>query len=76
MESILLFAPLVGAILCGFGHRAFGERNALMTSTGLLFLSAILSWAIFLTHQGQTDVVPVFRWVESGSLSDPDGLGK
>ncbi|MEM7241859.1 MAG: NADH-quinone oxidoreductase subunit L [Pseudomonadota bacterium] len=69
METILLFAPLIGAILCGFGHRAFGEKPALMISTGLLFLSCLLSWIVFLTHNGQTDVIPVLRWVESGSLS-------
>ena len=44
MEMILLFAPLVGSIICGFGHRIIGEKMAMFVSTGALFLSAILSW--------------------------------
>ncbi len=35
METILLFAPLVGAILCGFGWRAIGETAAMWLATGL-----------------------------------------
>jgi len=28
METIILFAPLVGAILCGFGWKLIGEAAA------------------------------------------------
>ncbi|MEO0939650.1 MAG: NADH-quinone oxidoreductase subunit L [Pseudomonadota bacterium] len=69
METILLFAPLVGAILCGFGWRAIGETAAMWVATGLLFLSAILSWIVFLTFDGTTDTIQILRFIESGSLS-------
>ncbi len=69
METIILFAPLVGAIFSGFGHKFVGERAAITTATGLLFLSAALSWFIFLTNDGQMQQIPIMRWVESGSLS-------
>ncbi len=69
METILLFAPLVGSIICGFGHKMIGEKVAMGVSTGLLFLSAILSWVMFLTFHGETEIISLFRWVESGSLS-------
>lgn len=69
METILLFAPLVGSLICGFGHKFIGERAAMAVSTGMLFLSALLSWTIFLTFQGHDEVIPLFRWVESGTLS-------
>ncbi|GHA53506.1 NADH-quinone oxidoreductase subunit L [Amylibacter ulvae] len=69
MEQILLFAPLVGALICGFGHRMIGEKAAMMVATGLLFLSAILSWVAFLTFHGNDHVIPLMRWVESGGLS-------
>ena len=69
METILLFAPLFGALICGFGHRIIGETAALMVSTGLLFLAAILSWITFLSFGGETEVIPLLRWIESGSLS-------
>ncbi|MEL6451091.1 MAG: NADH-quinone oxidoreductase subunit L [Pseudomonadota bacterium] len=69
METIILFAPLVGALLCGFGWRIFGETAAMWIATGLLFLSAILSWIVFLTFDGTTEQIQILRWIESGSLS-------
>ena len=52
MAQIILFAPLIGAILCGFGWRLIGERPAQILTTALVFLAAILSWVIFLTFDG------------------------
>ena len=69
METTLLFAPLVGALICGFGWKIIGERPAQMVSTGLLFLSAALSWIIFLTFDGPTEHIQILRFIESGSLS-------
>ncbi|WP_147124546.1 NADH-quinone oxidoreductase subunit L [Shimia ponticola] len=69
METILLFAPLVGALICGFGWRLIGETAAQWTATGLLFLSALLSWITFLTFDGQTESIQILRWIESGTLS-------
>ena len=68
METIILFAPLVGALLCGFGWRLFGETAAQWIATGLLFLSALLSWIVFLTFDGVTETIPVLRFIESGTL--------
>ncbi|MBV7409463.1 NADH-quinone oxidoreductase subunit L [Maritimibacter sp. DP1N21-5] len=70
MLTIILFAPLVGAIIAGFGHRIIGDKGAQVTTTALLFLAAALSWIVFLTHDpAVVQHVPVLRWVESGSLS-------
>ncbi|MEM0946870.1 MAG: NADH-quinone oxidoreductase subunit L [Pseudomonadota bacterium] len=69
METIILFAPLVGAILCGFGWRVIGELAAQWTATGFLFLSMLLSWIVFLGHDGELQQIQVLRWIESGSLS-------
>ena len=74
METILLFAPLVGSLICGFGHKAIGEKAAQSISTGLLLLSAILSWYLFLTFEGEGEVISLFRWIESGTLSSAWGL--
>ncbi|KPQ08993.1 MAG: NADH-quinone oxidoreductase subunit L [Rhodobacteraceae bacterium HLUCCA09] len=68
MTTILLFAPLLGAIVCGLFWRVIGERPAQIVATGLLFLSAILSWIVFLTFDGTTEQITLFRWIESGSL--------
>ncbi|PKP79622.1 MAG: NADH-quinone oxidoreductase subunit L, partial [Alphaproteobacteria bacterium HGW-Alphaproteobacteria-2] len=69
METIILFAPLLGAILCGFGWRVMGEKSAQVLATGLLFLSMILSWIVFLTFDGETAKVSLLRWVESGTFA-------
>ncbi|SFI57297.1 NADH-quinone oxidoreductase subunit L [Celeribacter neptunius] len=74
METIILFAPLVGAIIGGFGWRVIGEKGAQYLTTGLLFLAAILSWVVFLTFDGTTEHVTVLRWIESGSLSVDWGI--
>ncbi len=69
METVILFGPLLGALIAGFGHRLLGERLAITLATLLLFLSAALSWWVFLTFDGQTQHIPIMRWIESGSLS-------
>jgi NADH-quinone oxidoreductase subunit L len=69
MESIILFAPLVGALICGFGWKILGEKAAQWVATGLLFLAAFLSWIVFLGHDGVTEQVTILRWIESGTLA-------
>ncbi|AQS47808.1 NADH-quinone oxidoreductase subunit L [Thioclava sp. JM3] len=68
METIILFAPLVGAILGGFGWRVIGEKGAMVLTTGLLFLAAALSWIVFLTLGDQTQHIHVMNWITSGDL--------
>ncbi len=69
METTILFAPLVGALICGFGWKLIGETAALWVSTGLLFLAALLSWIVFLTFDGPTEQIQILRFIESGTLS-------
>lgn len=69
MSTIILFAPLVGALICGFGHRVIGEKPAQWTATGLLFLAAFLSWIVFLGHDGETHRIQILRWIQSGTLT-------
>ena len=69
METLILFSPLVGAILCGFGWKFIGETAAMWVSTGLLFFACLLSWIVFLTHDGVTETIDILRWIESGTLS-------
>ncbi|MDZ7904878.1 MAG: NADH-quinone oxidoreductase subunit L [Cypionkella sp.] len=68
MAQIILFAPLVGAILAGFGWRIMGERAAQVLTTSLVFLAAILSWAIFIGHDGVTQHITILRFLDSGEL--------
>ena len=69
MEKIILFAPLVGAIIAGFGWRQIGEKGAMYVTTGLLFLACLLSWIVFLNLGQDTQHLPILRWIESGALS-------
>ncbi len=74
MEKIILLAPLVGAIICGFGWRLIGEKAGQVIATGLVFLGAILSWYIFLTFDGTTQHITILRWIEAGTLSTDWGI--
>ena len=69
MEKIILFAPLVGAVIAGFGWRQIGEKGAMYVTTGLLFLACLLSWIVFLGLGQETQHLPILRWIESGALS-------
>ena len=69
METTILFAPLIGAIICGFGWRLIGETAAQWVATGLLFLSAFLSWIVFISFDGTTEQIQILRFIESGTLS-------
>ncbi|MFN6925573.1 MAG: NADH-quinone oxidoreductase subunit L [Tabrizicola sp.] len=68
MATIILFAPLIGAIICGFGWRLIGEKAGQVITTSLVFLAAALSWWIFLTFDGETQRIVILRWIESGTL--------
>jgi len=68
METIIVLAPLVGALICGFGWRIIGEYAGQVLTTGLLFLSALLSWIVFFTFDGTTETITLLRWIDSGSL--------
>ncbi|OBV12520.1 NADH-quinone oxidoreductase subunit L [Erythrobacter dokdonensis] len=69
---IIVFGPLLAALVAGLGNRMIGNVAAKSVTTGALFLSAGLSWPIFLGFLGGTqsaEVVEVLKWVESGTLS-------
>jgi NADH-quinone oxidoreductase subunit L len=69
MPYILLFAPLAGSIV-GYMLKPFGDRYSEITTTILVFISAILSIIIFyngITHQIYENH-KVFEWISSGNL--------
>jgi NADH-quinone oxidoreductase subunit L len=68
MELTLLFRTP-----CRCHHRrtvlARGRRKAAQViATGLLFLSAALSWWVFLTFDGTAQSIQILRWIDSGTL--------
>ncbi len=74
MHPILLivFLPLLAALVAGLTNKAAPSVFAKAITTGALFVSAALSWPIFLGFVVGTyepTVVPVLKWVQSGSLA-------
>jgi NADH-quinone oxidoreductase subunit L len=68
MATIILFAPLIGAILCGFGWRIIGEKAGQVLTTSLVFLAAFLSWIIFLRGDFPAEPIIILDWIQSGTL--------
>jgi len=69
---IIVFAPLLAAIVAGLGNRMLGNTVTKSITTGALFLSAGLSWPIFIGFLNGSEtahVVPVLQWVQSGTLT-------
>ncbi|HWK40846.1 MAG TPA: NADH-quinone oxidoreductase subunit L [Croceibacterium sp.] len=69
---IIVFGPLLAAIVAGLGNRALGNTAAKLITTGALFLSCGLSWPIFIEYLGgntAATVTPVLQWVQSGGMS-------
>ncbi|MFC0202415.1 NADH-quinone oxidoreductase subunit L [Paracoccus rhizosphaerae] len=69
MAQFILFAPLLGALIAGFGWRLIGERGAQVLTTAILFAGAALSWVVFLTLDGELRQVPIFDWIVSGDFA-------
>ena len=74
MVTVILLAPLVSALICGFFWRLIGEKAGQIVSAALLFLAAGLSWYVFLTFDGVTQHIGLLRWIESGALSTDWGI--
>jgi NADH-quinone oxidoreductase subunit L len=69
---IIVFLPLLAAIVGGLGNRALGNTVVKSLTTGALFVSCALSWPIFLAFvsgSAQASVAPVLQWVHSGDLT-------
>ncbi len=69
--TLIVFLPLLAAIIAGFGGRLIGNFAAKLVTTAALFVSLALSWPIFLGFVGgdaTASVTPLFDWVRSGNL--------
>jgi NADH-quinone oxidoreductase subunit L len=72
MIQLIVFLPLLAAIVAGLGNRAIGNTAAKAITTGALFVSCALSWPVFigfLTHTGHAEVVPVLQWIRSDDFN-------
>src|SRR4051795_13370241 len=69
---LIVFLPLLAAIVAGLGNRMIGNLAAKLVTTGALFVSLALSWPIFLGFLAGTEhsrLYPVLSWIHSGNLN-------
>jgi len=71
MYHLIVFLPLLAAILVGFGGRRMGDGASMAITSGALVIAAILSWVAFYTviHKGGVTNIKVLHWIESGTFS-------
>ena len=70
--KLIVFLPLLAAIIAGLGGRWIGKTAAKVVTTGSLFVGAIFSWPIFFQYingSAEPAVVPVLTWIHSGTLT-------
>jgi len=67
---LIVFLPLLAAVIAGLGNRLLGNTVAKVLTTGALFASCLLSWPIFIHYLGggEPTIAPVFDWIHSGDL--------
>jgi NADH-quinone oxidoreductase subunit L len=68
-----VFAPLVGAIICGLFNRYIGEKAAMFVSTALLFVAAACAATIFIGHWNHSLHLPeapirLLKWIDVGAM--------
>ncbi len=71
MIQLLVFLPLVAALIAGLGNRMLGDIAAKAVTTLALFVSAALAWVVFVSTglgHGAAYTLPVLDWIDSGDL--------
>ncbi|TYR35172.1 NADH-quinone oxidoreductase subunit L [Mesorhizobium microcysteis] len=71
MYHAIVFLPLLGFLIAGLFGRSIGAKASEYVTTGLLIVSAALSWVAFFTvafGDGAAFTVPVLRFIQSGAL--------
>lgn len=69
--QLIVFLPLLAAIVAGLGNRMLGNFAAKLITTGALGISCLLSWPIFLGFvfgSEHSALHPVLTWIHSGAL--------
>lgn len=71
LYHLIVFLPLLGFLIAGLFGRVIGHKASEYVTSGLLVVSALLSWvAFFQVGYGDSEAfrVPVFRFIESGNF--------
>ena len=71
MYQAIVFLPLLGFLVAGLFGRSIGAKGAEYITSGLLVISAVLSWIAFFSigfREVEAFTVPVLRFIDSGGL--------
>jgi NADH-quinone oxidoreductase subunit L len=71
MYHAIVFLPLIGFLIAGLGGRAIGSAASEYITSGLLVISAVLSWIAFFSvalGEGEAFTVPVMTFIQSGGI--------
>jgi len=70
MYAAIVFLPLVGALVAGFGGRFIGDRGAQVATCGAMLLAALLSVVAFfdVAVGGSPQTIVLFDWIRSGTF--------
>ncbi len=76
MYILVLFIPLLSAIIAGLFGRFIGEKGAGIITTSCIFITAFLSWTIFYEVGVCNTVtyIQLWNWITSGIYSVHFGL--
>jgi NADH-quinone oxidoreductase subunit L len=70
MYAAIVFLPLIGALIAGFGNKKLGDRGAQIVTCAAMLTSAVLGivafWEVALNGRSQT--IELFTWIDSGSF--------
>ncbi|TIS63791.1 MAG: NADH-quinone oxidoreductase subunit L [Mesorhizobium sp.] len=71
MYQAIVFLPLLGFLIVGLFGNSLGAKASEYITSGLLVISAVLSWIAFFMvgfSHGEVFTVPVMRWIQAGGL--------
>ena len=70
-EYLIIFLPLVAAIISGFFGKFLGSRNSEILTSLFVSISSILSFLIFykVFNDDYTNNLEIFTWINSGSFN-------
>ncbi|TNE38484.1 MAG: NADH-quinone oxidoreductase subunit L [Alphaproteobacteria bacterium] len=70
MYVLIVFLPLLAALIAGLFGRAIGDRGSQLVTSGAVGIGAILSWVALyeVCFQHHPAMVDIFTWINSGDF--------
>ena len=70
LQTILVFAPALGALVAGLFGRLIGDRNAQYVTCGLMGVTALCAWINLFANLGEPAFkVHLLQWLSIGSFT-------